>query len=45
MKFSLEKLGDLREVLQELAVGLLRLDLIENFESFETSAIIPATSV
>ena len=35
MKFSLEGLNSLFEVVTELATGLSRLSLLENFESFE----------
>ena len=44
MRFSLENLKDLREVIKELAVGLLKLDLVENTESFEVDITISATS-
>lgn len=44
MRFGLEKLRDYRELIKELANGLLKLDLLNNFESFETNVVISATS-
>jgi hypothetical protein len=36
MKFSIDKIFDLKPLLKELATGLRRLDFTNNFESFET---------
>jgi len=42
MKFNLNNLIDIKKLIQELSVGLKRLDFTSNFESFKTSVIIPA---
>jgi hypothetical protein len=44
MKFNLTNLLDIRKLIQELSVGLKRLDFTSNFQSFKTSAIISAGS-
>lgn len=44
MKFSLERLFQINLLIKELAVGLKRLDFINNFESFETTVTIPANT-
>jgi hypothetical protein len=44
MKFSLDNITSLKQALTELAVGLKRLDLINNFRSFEVEVNIPAAS-
>lgn len=42
MKFHLENLTGLSNIIKELAVGLLRLSFSENFESFEISGTLAA---
>lgn len=44
MLFKLENVREVAKLVRELAAGLLKLDLVENFESFETTLVIPATS-
>lgn len=44
MKFRIENLVTFKEVIKELASGLLRLSFNDNFESFETTVTISATS-
>ena len=42
MKFSLENLFDFKQLLRHLSAGLSRLDLDNNFEGEEISAVIAA---
>jgi hypothetical protein len=42
MKFSLENLFDIKQLLRHLAVGLERLTLRDNFQGFEITLVIPA---
>ena len=45
MKFSLENLLDIKQVIRQLSIGLSRLSFGDNFESFtETGLVIPAGS-
>jgi hypothetical protein len=44
MKFSLDNISSLKQALTELATGLRRLDLLNNFRSFEVDVLIPAAS-
>lgn len=44
MKFNLENLRELRRLIRELAIGLRKLDLINNFEGSELNIVIPASS-
>lgn len=44
MKFRIEGLKSFASLIKELALGLRRLDFINNFESFEVSVEISATS-
>ena len=44
MKFSLENIFNLRQLIRHLSAGLRRLDLVQNFESFEVTLVIPASS-
>ena len=44
MKFSLGTIFDLKQLLKELGTGLNRLDLVENFRSFETEVTIAANT-
>lgn len=44
MKFNLETLQDLTRLTRELAQGLLKLDFLDNFESFETTVTIPSST-
>ena len=42
MKFSLEKLNDLKELVRNLSIGLTNLTFGDNFVSFEEEVSIPA---
>lgn len=44
MKFSIENIRKIEYLVRELATGLIKMDLNENFESFEETITIPATS-
>jgi len=44
MKFSLENLFDLKQVIRQLATGLERLRFEDNFEGFQVTVVIPAGS-
>ena len=44
MKFSLGTIFELKQLLKELGTGLSRLDLTENFQSFEVELEIPDQS-
>lgn len=44
MKFRIEGLKTFKSLVKELALGLRRLDFSNNFESFEVSVEISATS-
>lgn len=44
MKFRLEQLRDLKELVRELTIGLRNLTFSDNFQSFEATVVIPATS-
>ena len=44
MKFRLETLKDLKSLVKQLALGLTDISFIDNFTSFETTIVIPATS-
>jgi len=44
MKFALEKIRTLGELIRSLAVGLNRLDMVENFESLEKTLVISSGS-
>ena len=44
MKFSLGTIFELKQLLKELGTGLSRLDLVENFDSFEVEATIAANT-
>lgn len=44
MKFSLENLPTFQELIRQLSAGLDKLDFIDNFEAFETTVTIPASS-
>lgn len=44
MRFSLENIFNLRQLIRHLSAGLRRLDLVQNFESFEVTLVIPASS-
>lgn len=44
MKFRLEALRDFRSLVKELALGLRNLTFAHNFQSFEATITIPATS-
>ena len=44
MKFRLEALRTIEQLIKELSTGLRRLTFSNNFESFETTVTIPATS-
>ena len=44
MKFSLENIFDLKQLIRHLAPGLERLDFDNNFEGFKATLIIPAGS-
>jgi hypothetical protein len=44
MKFSIDRIFDIRNLVKELATGLKRLDFVNNFESFQTSEITIAAN-
>lgn len=44
MKFSLENIFDLKQLIRHLSAGFRRLDFIDNFESFEVILVISAGS-
>jgi len=44
MKFNLERLEDIINLTRQLAVGLKKLNFSDNFESFEETVTISATS-
>lgn len=44
MKFSLENLFDFKQLLRHLSAGLSKLSLSDNFEGFEITLVIPASS-
>ena len=44
MKFNIERLFDIRDLVKELSIGLLRLNFDDNFESFEQTVEITAGS-
>jgi hypothetical protein len=44
MKFRIEGLRSFTSLVKELALGMRRLDFSNNFEGFETTVTIPATS-
>ena len=44
MKFRIEGLKSFQALIKELALGLRRLSLSDNFEGFETTVTIPATT-
>lgn len=44
MKFNLERLREIKELVRLLAIGLRDLDFANNFRSFETTVTISATS-
>ena len=44
MKFSLDTVFDIKQLLKELRTGLGRLDFLNNFESFETEVTIAANT-
>ena len=44
MKFSLENLFDLKQLIRHLSAGLERLSFDDNFEGFEATIVIPASS-
>ena len=44
MKFSLENIFDLKQLIKHLAPGLERLSFKDNFDGFEVTLIIPASS-
>ena len=45
MKFSIDNIANIKKLIKELATGLTRLSFMDNFESFEKTVTIPATSV
>jgi hypothetical protein len=44
MKFNLSKLLDLQALITELSVGLKRLNLLDNFEAYETEVTVPSAN-
>lgn len=44
MRFSLSSFSDIKQIIKELGTGLRRLDLVNNFDSFEVEAIIAANT-
>lgn len=44
MKFRIEALQTIQQLIKELSTGLRRLTFSDNFESFETTVTITATS-
>ena len=44
MKFSLENLFDLKQLIRHLSAGLQRLRFNDNFEGFEATIAIPAST-
>ena len=44
MKFSLENLGGLKQLIRELSAGLDKLTLEDNFEGFDTTVTISSGS-
>ena len=44
MKFSIDSIRDIKNLIRELSVGLTKLAFLDNFESFEWSGTIDATS-
>lgn len=44
MKFNLENLREIKNLVRELSVGLRRLTIRNNFEGFEVDTVIPAAS-
>ena len=44
MQFKLENVRELTKLIRNLANGLVKLDFLENFESFETEVVISASS-
>ena len=44
MKFRIEGLKDLKSLIKDLALGMRKLDFSNNFEGFETTVDIEATS-
>ncbi len=44
MKFNLETIGELRALIKELANGLLKLNFVDNFESFKATLLIPGST-
>lgn len=44
MKFSLQNVKNLSNLIQQLTVGLTRLDLVDNFDAFSVNVQIPANS-
>lgn len=44
MKFGLDRITSLTRLVKELSVGLIKLSFSDNFESFEETVSIPATT-
>jgi len=44
MKFNLDRIRDVATLAKELAIGLSKLDFTNNFQSFETTVEIAATT-
>ena len=40
MKFSLEKLNNIKELIRDLSTGLTKLSFLDNFHSFEETIVI-----
>lgn len=45
MKFSIEGIRKLANLITELSVGLIKLSFVDNFEAFETEITIPPATV
>ena len=45
MKFSIESIRKLTNLIRELSVGLTKLDFMDNFEAFEVEVTIPPATV
>ena len=44
MKFNIESLGSLKQLIRELSTGLYKLTLEDNFEGFDTTQVITSGS-
>lgn len=44
MKFNIERIREIADLVKEMAIGLVDLQFIHNFRGFEKEVTIPATS-